>query len=337
MSFISGTFSCGHDGSVEVYGSSKQREHDAAYRFSKVCPECAARERDARNARNAEKARQLGFPDLIGTEKQVGWANTIRMEAIDKLENQLAYNAQCIDKCKESGEYTPEREASINSVMEKTRRVYHFIGAQKSARWFIENKESMSSAKWMWTCFNKDIVKFEEYEMTKAPEPEPMKEEEILRPDEITHSGVVDIYVDTSRGHVTADYAKDDDFRAILKKLDFAWRPGDRVWRRDTGEMTGDPRDRAAELAIRLIANGFAVAVHDEQAREMAKRGEYEPEHNRWIFAPDDVLGIYFNKDDDIARSAIKRLVGGCYWNHDAFRYEVSVKKYEGLYELCRL
>ncbi|MGV9668927.1 hypothetical protein [Nocardia niigatensis] len=38
------------------------------------------------NARNADKARAAGWPELIGTPKQVGWAITVRQNRIDEFD-----------------------------------------------------------------------------------------------------------------------------------------------------------------------------------------------------------------------------------------------------------
>jgi hypothetical protein len=41
---------------------------------------------DAVNARNADKARAAGWPELIGTAGQVGWATTVRQEKLDDFD-----------------------------------------------------------------------------------------------------------------------------------------------------------------------------------------------------------------------------------------------------------
>lgn len=83
------TFSCGHTATVELFGPGKERERKISwYETHGECPECykarkqAEREANARAAQEAEKNR---WPELVGTPKQVAWANAIRKEKIDDI------------------------------------------------------------------------------------------------------------------------------------------------------------------------------------------------------------------------------------------------------------
>ncbi|MFE3279541.1 hypothetical protein [Nocardia sp. NPDC059239] len=49
---------------------------------------------DAINARNEAKARAAGWPELIGTPGQVGWATTVRQNKLDEFEAGLTVEPQ---------------------------------------------------------------------------------------------------------------------------------------------------------------------------------------------------------------------------------------------------
>lgn len=76
-----GTYACGHEGAVDIYGPSKDREWKKENAFSRLCPECREKarqqERDIANKKAAEAAAEMGLPKLTGTEKQVAWVTPL--------------------------------------------------------------------------------------------------------------------------------------------------------------------------------------------------------------------------------------------------------------------
>lgn len=91
-----GTYACGHEGAVDIYGPSKDREWKKENAFSMLCPECREKarqqERDIANKKAAEAAAEMGLPKLTGTEKQVAWATTIRNDLINAVREALHEN-----------------------------------------------------------------------------------------------------------------------------------------------------------------------------------------------------------------------------------------------------
>ena len=89
MSWYEGIYSCGHEGRINIIGPTKDRQRKADWYFSNVCPECYKKylkeERENKNKEAAEKSAEMELPKLIGTEKQVAWANSIRIEKINAL------------------------------------------------------------------------------------------------------------------------------------------------------------------------------------------------------------------------------------------------------------
>ena len=84
MSWYYGTFACGHEGRVNVIGKTSERQWKIDKLFGEICEDCKAKEREAANNEAIESSKQFGFPELKGTEKQIGWANTIRMNFYNK-------------------------------------------------------------------------------------------------------------------------------------------------------------------------------------------------------------------------------------------------------------
>ena len=91
MSWYYGTFSCGHDGRVNIIGPTKDRQWKADRQFEKMCEECwkkHLKEKRQKENEEAEKlAKEMELPELIGSPKQIAWANTIRQKFIDKFED----------------------------------------------------------------------------------------------------------------------------------------------------------------------------------------------------------------------------------------------------------
>lgn len=80
-----GTFACGHEVTISVGACTEEyREEAANDRFSGLCPECekkALEEKRAEQTRESAKfAQEMGWPELMGTPKQVAWAETLRYE-----------------------------------------------------------------------------------------------------------------------------------------------------------------------------------------------------------------------------------------------------------------
>ena len=76
---------------VQLYGSHDDREWKLE-NYDWTCDACKEAEREQKNAAAAERNAGRGLPDLEGSEKQIGWAESIRDEKIqdlDELEEEL--------------------------------------------------------------------------------------------------------------------------------------------------------------------------------------------------------------------------------------------------------
>lgn len=80
------TYSCGHTGTVQIYGTNTEREKKIAwYENYAVCPECYAKGQQEEAAIAAQQAKADGLPALTGSEKQIRWAESIRQKKMATL------------------------------------------------------------------------------------------------------------------------------------------------------------------------------------------------------------------------------------------------------------
>ena len=123
------TRSCGHEERVSIAGPYAQRERRLAYEAEKLCRECWQAKRDAEReaARKAaaDWAAEQGLPELVGSPKQVAWAEAIRRDILadeDHVRGQLhkAPNEQ-------------ERDRVV-AILERIRE-------EASASWWIDHRD----------------------------------------------------------------------------------------------------------------------------------------------------------------------------------------------------
>jgi len=90
MVWYHGTFKCGHEGRVNITGPMKYRPWKVEKAFNGYCPKCAEKNRQKEieeiNKKTAQKSKEMGLPELHGTPKQIAWANSLRLNLIDKFE-----------------------------------------------------------------------------------------------------------------------------------------------------------------------------------------------------------------------------------------------------------
>ena len=128
------TYRCGHTDTVGLFGSAKQRENKLTWLETSLCTECwkAQQAADAAN-----KARAMELPELTGTEKQVNWAQSIRIKLLDDVEFFLSELERCNKSAVKSGKGTQEQLDAIN---EKIAKVEGMIKQQSEAKWWIDHR-----------------------------------------------------------------------------------------------------------------------------------------------------------------------------------------------------
>ena len=131
-----GTYACGHEGAVQIYGPTKEHERKKSYIFSHLCPECEKLEfqkkRDEANKKSMAAAAELGLPALTGSEKQIAWATTIRNEQMEFV-NSLV---------KEREGFRVKISNEILITIEEWKKAFETImETETSSKFWIENRE----------------------------------------------------------------------------------------------------------------------------------------------------------------------------------------------------
>ncbi len=270
MAWYYGTFSCGHEGRVNIIGPAKQRQWKKERAFEKVCPECWEKhlkeERQKANEEALEKAKEMELPELTGSPKQVAWANTLRQDLIDEFEK--------LDDLRINLSHT-----GVKLKNEDLLKVQDYILVNKTdARYYIDNRDKHLF----------DIVKNEYRDALKSDEEKYQEEllekeriESIVYPENKTTDSPVEIeYTETD---IQLKFHKDYDFIDIVKDGGYRWNGNS--WYRKLSATTGSYKDRVAEIGNVLLNNGYPVMILDEGIRNNAINGIFEEECTRWIYA----------------------------------------------------
>lgn len=309
MAKYHGTYACGHEGTITLFGPTKDREWKIQKEFSGICPECYAKQQEElrakKNQEAAEKSLEMELQELDGSPKQVAWANTLRIEFLDKY-------GKMVDAFRKDG----KKEQTVklpDSTLVITEDV--LLSARE---WILKNKTEAKF--WIETRTN-NLVTFIKEAMDKLneePIPEEVREEMekeeeslIVTPESgADKGGIVKIYTGEQ---IRAVYEKDDLFREIVKELGYVWENG--AWRKIISEFTGSSLDRVAELGNKLLNAGFTVRFPDRESMEKAVDATYEPECTRWIKkASDGKLAIHWRGRNDTLYQAARKLPGAKYF-----------------------
>lgn len=332
MAWYYGTFSCGHEGRVDVVGPTKDRQWKIDRKFEGLCEECnkvkLAKEREEENAKAAEKAAEYELPVLEGTPKQVAWANTIRINLIDSISFSTinrTFKEWAMEKPNE--EKQEIKELVVPFKDELLSYLKESIMNEKTAAFFINNRYSFDR-------FYEKV--FDSFLLSKKTptfleEPEEVKEETTVQPENFNGTTVEIIKSDDT---MIAKCEKNEDAIKIFKSLGMKWENG--RWERKLYSHCGKYVDRAAELGNKLLINGFRIMCQDENVRKMAVDATYQPECKNWINWNDEFnkLSIrQYEKDDSIYNVA--KQVKGAKWNRESGSLLIDIENASDVLEFA--
>jgi len=304
------TYECRHNGEINLVGKHDYREWRLKQEAGKLCPECYQMEREAQAVKAAKKNAEDGLPELEGTEKQIAWAEKIRVSAVLELDKVVGNEDFRTLYCK-----IPQDEVmgAILGLQNKTK-----------ASWWIDNSATFCAPVSLHRL--SDMIK-KEAELLRntllhpwalSPTMYEAKIEATVRPEKPKTETVAEIRV--TGKVVEVEFAeKRADFWSIIKKeLKMRWTGA--WWQRQIESTDGALADRAAEIGHTLLAAGFPIRIYDSVVREKAVCGDYTPEQTRWVVrrgATSEYGGwfaINWGKDDDFYVAA-KRLPGSRWSN----------------------
>lgn len=315
----------------------EQQEH--------ICQECENKHRAEENAKAAQTNKKTGLPALTGSEKQVAWAETIRKDKLERAEKigELVALAQSeshlealdadgrakikeefsglLESCSEAERYDLHRAfGEALRAIGTAERYQAFLAALRGkirASWWIDNRDTRLSA--IITSLRDDIDAAMSEAMPTSEEQKAIiteaQQEAMLKPaGEPNSAQIADISLIGKQLRV-AFPEKNETLRLLMRGCGFTWE--EKFWARGMGITTGNPIDRMAETAHRILGAGFMVRLHDEDARAKAISGEFEPEQTRWITKQvggsyDGWCRIGWPKSDDLYAPA-KRILGARY------------------------
>lgn len=331
MAWYYGNYSCGHEGRVDIIGPHKDREWKKDRAFARLCPDCYQKEREERIRKENEEAAALTkeweLPELTGSDKQIAWANSIRVnvfEKISKLEKQLRESG----KSKAGFYHTKKGENIIISSDDIVRMIERGFAEHVEARFWIDYRSDLEG---ILTVFYDEYKEDESIPSEVKKEMQQENENLTSRPEPEKHkkTGVVEI-VNASES-IKLLYVKDYDFIKIVKEYRFSWEGG--AWIRKISELTGSFADRAGEIGNALLANGFAVRFPDTESKEKAVSGTFIPECDRWVKKySDNKLGIWWREKSDVLYRAA-RVLPGAHWRDG--KMIVSVEYYNEIQEFA--
>lgn len=133
------TYTCGHTGTVDIFGPGINREKKIEWMKTCKCPECEKAERESYIA---EFEAKNALPNLNGSEKQINWAKSLRekrFKEIDEFaEKQKEQNAKVAESHPELEEKREKANASIDSEVAKIKR---WLKSETAARFWIDNRD----------------------------------------------------------------------------------------------------------------------------------------------------------------------------------------------------
>jgi hypothetical protein len=135
------THTCGHAETVQLYGPGRERERKAEWMTQNVCPECykaeQAAKRQAENEAAAVQNTAENLPELLGSPKQVAWAETIRRKALD-----AAARVRRVDPTALAAATKPETVAMGTEYVQVYEATMAKLRTETSAKWWIDNRDT---------------------------------------------------------------------------------------------------------------------------------------------------------------------------------------------------
>jgi len=314
MAWHDGTFSCGCEGRVNVTGPSKDRKWKSESLFSRSCEDCYKKERSEtiakENAAAEQASKEMELPDLQGTEKQIAWANTLRLKVIEVFETMTD---EAFKKCQDVGKLQ-------GLTMDSFLKIKHYIlDNQTNASYYINNRVS--------NIF--DVIEENRAASLKSVDPiekeflSDIKVESTVYPENKVTDAVVEIEYKSKR--VAAKFERNEDFRDLIKSLGYSWNNDEVVWMKIIKETTGPAEERVAELGNALLNKGLPIMIMDDNVRNNAVKGNFEIECTRWIYSRPNAKKLaikWAEHDQSLYQTA--RTLPGSKWDNPSVIIDVA-------------
>lgn len=259
-------YTCGHEGTVNIIGPHRSRESRIAYLERGECFDCFKRH-STEVAR--EQAQELELPTLVGSEKQVAWAETLRLTQINAIETTV----ERLDRTK----------SNYRQILVAVECISNETSAKQWIEWSYDDPSYIIS-KVLKSLLSAPTVEQKRAAIEAQAKADAVKRaalvEATIRPDVAVCEQPAEITMNSKTISVLLPERRED-FREIVHELGYAWKNG--CWQRTIGAFAGQPADRFVELGHVLLSHGFLVRVFDEDLRARIIAGTFEAEQTRWI------------------------------------------------------
>lgn len=116
------TYACGHEGTVQLYGKSADRDRKKTWlEQNALCPDCQKKQRERETQKALAATANLDLPALTGSRKQIEWARGIRAK---KVEEAAIFLDPKLPK----------------EIQEKADKFYHWYISHTDASWWIDHR-----------------------------------------------------------------------------------------------------------------------------------------------------------------------------------------------------
>jgi hypothetical protein len=195
-------------------------------------------------------AKEMEWPPLTGSEKQVPWATEIRQFRIG--------------------------QAHRNQIASREQDVMEFLPSIHSAHWWIETR-GLPYASFMQAVMDQ-FAKCRFLMPSKTDEMADMALAEATMVPPALRGPVTEVSISSNTVMVLL-IEFDEDVNKLLKRFRFHWEAP--AWVRTVAEDVAE--NRAIEIAVRLLAHGCPVRIFDEALRQRTVENAYEPESPRRV------------------------------------------------------
>lgn len=277
---------CGQEMMVQLFGKTRDREYKLDH-WVWECDECLAKQRAAENAASAEENAENGFVQLVGSEKQIAWAEMIRANKIKKIADAAERDFPTLINVVSLSADLSEKYIATNLSREEMSvyfpKVYGHFALIESARWWIDSRNDDTMH-----LVAHAILKMIKADKVEAIESHPAaldaKVEATMRPETPRTETVATITAKKDQIQISFP-EKREDFREIVKNKGFTWDSDSSFWYRAITLKTGTAENRAAEIGNILLGKGFPICCFDEHIRQSIANATFEPECTRWVIA----------------------------------------------------
>ena len=269
---------CKNEMDVYLTGKIKDIEWKLSH-FTWTCDNCKQKSKEEQNKISALRNKEEGLPILVGSEKQIAWAETIRYSILENLRRQ-------IKKIKEEKkDYYAIMLNEVGQQWEKILElVYENVKNIEKASYWIDNRGGISLIELMKNTELED-EKLQREEMQKKEEKLMLeaKKEATLLPEKSITAIVAELRIVEKMVEVSF-VERNEIFRRVIKeKLEYEWNYEKKAWIKEITQYMGTIQDRIVETGCELLSVGIPIIIHDSELREKIINKEYKEEQTRWI------------------------------------------------------